>query len=206
MRDVFIVNQASNEKLTIYLQNYSIGIFTHLKLCLSDAIHNFKWVKIIQIWQNEGDLYSNLADLCHIIFKNVLLDVAIKKWKSEYIRGRRLKGYYVSTETSPMVNKSGFQYSSSSSTGGTRSGQQYNTMPHHGGVPQETAVVPEQSLGVHATMPHRRVGSPPVHQQPVVESPVLALKRGGQQVGYHMKRLCSFSASLFVFRTRKFDG
>ena len=82
-----------------------------------------------------------------------------------------------------MVNKSGFQYSSSSS--GTRSGQQYNTMPHHGGVPQETAVVPEQSLGVHATMPHRRVGSPPVHQQPVVESPVLALKRGGQQVGYH---------------------
>ena len=32
--------------------NYSI--FTHLKLCLADAIHNFKWVKIIQISQNEG--------------------------------------------------------------------------------------------------------------------------------------------------------
>ena len=29
-------------------------IFTHLKLCLADAIHNFKWVKIIHIWQNEG--------------------------------------------------------------------------------------------------------------------------------------------------------
>ena len=29
-------------------------LFTHLKLCLADAIHNFKWVKIIQIWQNEG--------------------------------------------------------------------------------------------------------------------------------------------------------
>ena len=25
----------------------SIRIFTHLKLCLADAIHNFKWVKII---------------------------------------------------------------------------------------------------------------------------------------------------------------
>ena len=31
--------------------NYSIWIFTHLKLCLADAIHNNKWVKIIQIWQ-----------------------------------------------------------------------------------------------------------------------------------------------------------
>ena len=31
-------------------------IFTHLQLCLADAIHNFKWVKIIQIWQNEGKL------------------------------------------------------------------------------------------------------------------------------------------------------
>ena len=31
--------------------------FTHLKLCLADAIHNFKWVKIIQIWQNGGQLY-----------------------------------------------------------------------------------------------------------------------------------------------------
>ena len=29
-----------------------IVIFTHLKLCLADAIHNFKWVKIIQIWLN----------------------------------------------------------------------------------------------------------------------------------------------------------
>ena len=25
------------------------------KLCLADAIHNFKWEKIIQIWQNEGE-------------------------------------------------------------------------------------------------------------------------------------------------------
>ena len=41
---------------------YSIGIFTHLKLCLADAIHNFKSVKIIQIWQNGGQEISNLAD------------------------------------------------------------------------------------------------------------------------------------------------
>ena len=27
---------------------------THLKLCLTDAINNFKWVKIIQIWQDGG--------------------------------------------------------------------------------------------------------------------------------------------------------
>ena len=28
--------------------------FTHLQLCLADAIHNSKWVKIIQICQNGG--------------------------------------------------------------------------------------------------------------------------------------------------------
>ena len=33
------------------LENYAIGIFTHLKLRLADAIHNFKRVKIIQISQ-----------------------------------------------------------------------------------------------------------------------------------------------------------
>ena len=34
-----------------------IVFFTHLKLCLADAIHNFKWVKSIQIWQNGGQLF-----------------------------------------------------------------------------------------------------------------------------------------------------
>ena len=33
---------------------YLIVIFTHLNLCLTDAIHNFKWEKIIKIWQNGG--------------------------------------------------------------------------------------------------------------------------------------------------------
>ena len=31
--------------------NFVVLIFTHLKLCLATAIHNFKWVKIIDIWQ-----------------------------------------------------------------------------------------------------------------------------------------------------------
>ena len=38
------------------------------KLCLADAIHNFKWVKIMQIWQNGGQFFSNRADWCHIIY------------------------------------------------------------------------------------------------------------------------------------------
>ena len=54
-------------QLTLQPPNYSIWIFTHLKLCLADAIHNFKWVKIIQIWQNGGQLFSNIADWCHIL-------------------------------------------------------------------------------------------------------------------------------------------
>ena len=37
-----------------YIYCCTIVIFTHLKLCLADAIHNFKLVKIIQIWQNGG--------------------------------------------------------------------------------------------------------------------------------------------------------
>ena len=36
----------------VAVYSYSIWIFTHLKLCLADAIHNCKWVKIIQIWSN----------------------------------------------------------------------------------------------------------------------------------------------------------
>ena len=37
-------------------------LFTHLKLCLADAIHNFKGVKIIQIYQNGGQQILNIAD------------------------------------------------------------------------------------------------------------------------------------------------
>ena len=47
--------------------NHSIEICAHLKLCLANAIHNFKLVKIIQIWQNEGEIFSDFADWCHIL-------------------------------------------------------------------------------------------------------------------------------------------
>ena len=30
--------------------NNKIEIFTHLKLCLATATHNFKWVKITKFW------------------------------------------------------------------------------------------------------------------------------------------------------------
>ena len=36
-------------------------------LCLADAIHNFKWVKSMQIWQNGDQLFSNRADWSHIM-------------------------------------------------------------------------------------------------------------------------------------------
>ena len=50
----------------------------HMRSPRSD-IYNFKWVKIIQIWQNGAQLFSNVADLCHIKFlTNVFLNVLIK--------------------------------------------------------------------------------------------------------------------------------
>ena len=52
--------QHNNLLLTLSPPNYSIWIFTHLKLCFADAIHNFKWVKIIQIWQNGGRCFQIL--------------------------------------------------------------------------------------------------------------------------------------------------
>ena len=72
-----------------------IWIFIHLKLCLADAIHNFKWLKIIRIWQNGGQLFSNIADWCHILALTCLRGgtwCANKKWKPEYMRHRRWKG------------------------------------------------------------------------------------------------------------------
>ena len=60
-------SRSSNVSLTLSLPNYSIWIFTHLKLFLADAIHNIKWMKIIQIWQNGGQLFSNIADWCGIL-------------------------------------------------------------------------------------------------------------------------------------------
>ena len=38
-----------------------------LKLCLADVIHNFKWLEIIRICQNGGQLFWDLADRCHVL-------------------------------------------------------------------------------------------------------------------------------------------
>ena len=67
-----IVVEIVSASLTLQPPNYSIWIFTHLKLCLADAIHNFKWVKIIQIWQYGGQLFSNIADWCDVLFSTCL--------------------------------------------------------------------------------------------------------------------------------------
>ena len=78
------VNWIKGEPLTLKPPNYSIWIFTH-----------FKWVKIIQIWQNGGQFVSNLAGWCHILSLTYLKCgtlCANKKWKPEYMRHRRLKG------------------------------------------------------------------------------------------------------------------
>ena len=36
-------------------------MFTHLKLCLATAIHNFKWLKIIDIGLICDQTFANLA-------------------------------------------------------------------------------------------------------------------------------------------------
>ena len=74
-----------NNRLTLQPSNYSIWIFTHLKLCLADAIHNFKWVKIIKIWQNGGQLFSNIAGWWHILSLTYLKCGAIVKTENPNI-------------------------------------------------------------------------------------------------------------------------
>ena len=81
--------------LTLWPPNYSIWIFTHLKLCLADAIHNFKWVKINQIWQNGGQLFSNIAGWCHILSLTYLrwgTECANKKMKTRIYATPVVKG------------------------------------------------------------------------------------------------------------------
>ena len=63
-------------------------------LCLADAIHNFKWLKIIQISQNEGQLFSNITNSCHILSLTCLkgsTECCSKNEKNKFIRHRRLK-------------------------------------------------------------------------------------------------------------------
>ena len=57
------------DKVNLSTAKLFIEIFTHLELCLADATHNyFKWVKIIQIWQNGGQQFWNLiAGWYHVL-------------------------------------------------------------------------------------------------------------------------------------------
>ena len=47
--------------------------FTHLKLFFANAIHNIKWVKIIQKWHNRGLWFWNLAD-CLTLTNSILIN------------------------------------------------------------------------------------------------------------------------------------
>ena len=79
--------------LTLWPPSYSIRVFTHLKLHLTDAIHNFKWLKIILISQNLDQLFSNIVDCCHVLrFWKVLLDVLIRTKKKQIWSGLDVEG------------------------------------------------------------------------------------------------------------------
>ena len=67
--------------LISYPPSYSIGIFTHLKLRLADATHNFKWVEILvlQIWQHWGQLFSDITDWF------LIYDFIFKMFKTWYL-------------------------------------------------------------------------------------------------------------------------
>ena len=54
--------------LPLQQSSYLIEIFTHLKLCLADAIHNFKWVKIILIWQKRLIILKSCLLMSRFVF------------------------------------------------------------------------------------------------------------------------------------------
>ena len=58
----------SEHILTIYPLCSLIEIFTHLKLCLATATHNFKWVKIINICLIWDKTFANLDVYTHFCF------------------------------------------------------------------------------------------------------------------------------------------
>ena len=63
-------------------------------LCLADTIHNFKCVKIIQIWQNGCQLFlSSCWLMSRFIFNMFKSNMLIKmKKKHEYNQYLRFKG------------------------------------------------------------------------------------------------------------------
>ena len=66
--------------LTRQPQNYIVLIFTHWKLCLADAIRNFKWMKIIQIsdyfkccWLMSRFVFNIIAFLFNVLIKKIYI-------------------------------------------------------------------------------------------------------------------------------------
>ena len=57
-------------------------IFTHLKLCLADGIHNFKWAKKFLICWICGKVFLNHFDQSQILHSNVLFKVLKKGLKT----------------------------------------------------------------------------------------------------------------------------
>ena len=57
---VFVTVVQSRSVFNLLTAKLFNGIFTPLKLCLADAIHNFKLLKIIQIRQNVGQRFYEI--------------------------------------------------------------------------------------------------------------------------------------------------
>ena len=62
---IIVVIWASRVTLMCYID---ILIFTHLKLCLATAIHNFKWVKITHICLIRDQTFTNFDVLTLVSF------------------------------------------------------------------------------------------------------------------------------------------
>ena len=69
---------SKRSNITLQGKRYIIKIFTHLKLCLANATHNFKWVKNSYICANWFGTYANLAILTFIYSSKFLLSTL--KW------------------------------------------------------------------------------------------------------------------------------
>ena len=50
--------------LTLWPPRYLIWIFTHLKLCLADAIHNFKFVRFDKMEVNDFEILLIYVTFC----------------------------------------------------------------------------------------------------------------------------------------------
>ena len=57
---IHLNNKILDDGLIIYPLSYLILIFTYLKLCLTTATHNFKWVKITHMCLIWDQTFANL--------------------------------------------------------------------------------------------------------------------------------------------------